>query len=411
MGVPSRQPRAAAASRAAPAGTPLAGTLADHLAAYGDRTALLGNGAGPGLTYADLAGRVRAFAARLGTTRRLVLVEGANHADALVAYLGAIEAGSPGAAHRPGGGARPSPRRTTRTSPGAATVACASTGPSRPPPCTPTSRCCCRTSGTTGSPKLVRLSARQRARQRRRDRRLPRAHARPTSRRRCCRCTTATACPWCTATCSRARACCSPRTRSSTRPFWEASRRHRRTSLAGRALHVRAARPGRVRRHGPAAPAVRHPGRGSARARGRASLRAPRARAGLGPLRHVRPDRGHRPDGLPAAAARRDRARHHRHPGRRRLVHHRAAARAPARRARRPRGRRARLPRPQRDARATRSPRPTWRSAGPSPSCAPATSATSARTGSSRWSAGAAGSPRSSACSPRPAAPRWSGCC
>ena len=80
---------------ATPAQATLAGALADHLAAYGDRTALLGNGAGPGLTYADLAGRVRGFAARLGTTRRLVLVEGANHADALVAYLGAIEAGSP----------------------------------------------------------------------------------------------------------------------------------------------------------------------------------------------------------------------------------------------------------------------------------------------------------------------------
>ena len=89
---------------------------------------------------------------------------------------------------------------------------------------------------------------------------------------------------------------------------------------------------------------------------------------------------------------------HHRHPGRGRLVHDRAAAGAPVRRARRPRGRRARLPRAQRDAGLRGVARPTWRSAGPSPSCAPATSDTSARTGSSRSSGGAAASPRSSGC-------------
>jgi acyl-CoA synthetase (AMP-forming)/AMP-acid ligase II len=88
-----------AATAAAPARdltAPLVGgSLVGHLAAYGDRTALLGAGAGEGLTYADLAGRVAAFARRLGTARRLVLVEGDNHTDALVAHLGSLAAGCP----------------------------------------------------------------------------------------------------------------------------------------------------------------------------------------------------------------------------------------------------------------------------------------------------------------------------
>ncbi|MET1058150.1 MAG: AMP-binding protein [Nocardioides sp.] len=140
-----------------PARTRPAGALGDHLAAYGDRTALLGYGAGPGLTYADLAERVRGFAARLGSTRRLVLVEGANHADALVAYLGAIEAGCPvlltGSAAAPGLAAAYDPDvswsvdhglREHRADPAVALHDDLALLLS--------------TSGTTGSPKLVRLS-------------------------------------------------------------------------------------------------------------------------------------------------------------------------------------------------------------------------------------------------------------
>jgi acyl-CoA synthetase (AMP-forming)/AMP-acid ligase II len=79
-----------------PSDLPLWSTpLVDRLAAFGDRTALLGTGAGDGLTYAELAGRVSEVAARLGTTRRLVLIEAGNDADTLIAHLGAQAAGCP----------------------------------------------------------------------------------------------------------------------------------------------------------------------------------------------------------------------------------------------------------------------------------------------------------------------------
>jgi acyl-CoA synthetase (AMP-forming)/AMP-acid ligase II len=78
-----------------PAGERRVAPLVRLLARHGDRTALTGAGAGPGLSYADLAGRVEAFAAALGPVRRLVLVEAANDADALVAWLGAAAAGCP----------------------------------------------------------------------------------------------------------------------------------------------------------------------------------------------------------------------------------------------------------------------------------------------------------------------------
>ncbi len=143
---------------AATANTTLDGSVADHLAAYGDRTALLGHGAGPGLTYADLAARVRAFAARLGAPRRLVLVEGANHADAVVAHLGAIEAGCPvlltGPAAAPGLAAAYDPDVSWSRAEGLREH--------RAEPAVdlhPDLAVLMSTSGTTGSPKLVRLSA------------------------------------------------------------------------------------------------------------------------------------------------------------------------------------------------------------------------------------------------------------
>lgn len=69
--------------------------LVRMLAAHGERVALRGEGADDGITYADLAGRVATFAATLGPVRRLVLLEGRNDTDTLVAWLGALTAGSP----------------------------------------------------------------------------------------------------------------------------------------------------------------------------------------------------------------------------------------------------------------------------------------------------------------------------
>ncbi|MGX1564326.1 AMP-binding protein [Streptomyces sp. NPDC055506] len=63
------------------------------LAAYGDRVALITPDAE--LTYRRLGERVAATAERLGPVRRLVLLAGANRSDALVTYLAALSAGHP----------------------------------------------------------------------------------------------------------------------------------------------------------------------------------------------------------------------------------------------------------------------------------------------------------------------------
>lgn len=68
--------------------------FARGLAAYGGRTALL-TGDGEALTYHELAERVRDSATRLGAGRRLVLLAGANTVDAMVTYLAALSAGHP----------------------------------------------------------------------------------------------------------------------------------------------------------------------------------------------------------------------------------------------------------------------------------------------------------------------------
>ncbi|MFJ3725498.1 AMP-binding protein [Streptomyces sp. NPDC090045] len=68
---------------------PFAGTLAAH----GGRTALI-TADGP-VTYRELAARVEATASRLGRKRRLVLVVGANTVEALVVHLAALSAGHP----------------------------------------------------------------------------------------------------------------------------------------------------------------------------------------------------------------------------------------------------------------------------------------------------------------------------
>jgi acyl-CoA synthetase (AMP-forming)/AMP-acid ligase II len=60
---------------------------------FGERTALVT--AGGTLSYGELADRAREVADRLGPTRRLVLLAGANELDAVVGYLAALVGGHP----------------------------------------------------------------------------------------------------------------------------------------------------------------------------------------------------------------------------------------------------------------------------------------------------------------------------
>ena len=71
----------------APIRLPFVAGLRDH----GDRTALITRDGE--LTYCDLADRIDEVARRLGKHRRLVLVPGANDVEALVTYLGALAGG------------------------------------------------------------------------------------------------------------------------------------------------------------------------------------------------------------------------------------------------------------------------------------------------------------------------------
>lgn len=68
-------------------------TLATNLASHGDRPAVLTGDRV--LSYLELAQRVDAFAARLGTTRRLVVLAADNSVGSLVAYLAALASGHP----------------------------------------------------------------------------------------------------------------------------------------------------------------------------------------------------------------------------------------------------------------------------------------------------------------------------
>ncbi|WP_395399848.1 AMP-binding protein [Arthrobacter sp. UC242_113] len=67
--------------------------FAADLAGHGDRPAIISNNST--LTYGDLARRVDALALRLGTQRRLVALAAANDVDSLVAYLAALVGGHP----------------------------------------------------------------------------------------------------------------------------------------------------------------------------------------------------------------------------------------------------------------------------------------------------------------------------
>lgn len=156
-------PESPAASAGLPAYAPPAQVVpfVAGLEEHGDRAAIIT--AGRTLTYRELAARVDAAAARLGTERRLVLVEGYNDLDTLVWYLGSLAAGNavllvpggnpatttplidaydPDVLIRPaGGGERLDIRRTVTSH-----------------DLHPDLALLLSTSGSTGSPKLVRLS-------------------------------------------------------------------------------------------------------------------------------------------------------------------------------------------------------------------------------------------------------------
>ena len=67
--------------------------FAADLASYGDRPAILTDTLA--LTYQELADRVGDLAVRLGTERRLVALAAANDVESLVAYLAALAGGHP----------------------------------------------------------------------------------------------------------------------------------------------------------------------------------------------------------------------------------------------------------------------------------------------------------------------------
>ncbi|MGV9718637.1 AMP-binding protein [Rhodococcus pyridinivorans] len=134
-----------------------------HLEDFGDAPALITQQ--ETVTYSDLADRVHRATARLGNTRRLVLIAGANEIDVLVVYLAALLAGhpvllAPGdhpaafegliAAYRPD--------VVVRSIDGTVTIEERGDGSAHV--LHPDLALLLSTSGSTGSPKLVRLSHR-----------------------------------------------------------------------------------------------------------------------------------------------------------------------------------------------------------------------------------------------------------
>ncbi|MFF1384974.1 AMP-binding protein [Arthrobacter sp. NPDC058288] len=138
-------------------------TFAGSLARHGDLPAVLT--AAASLSYRELAGLVDATAATLGPVRRLVLLEARNDVDSLVAYLAALSAGHPlivvpgdkagssgsiAAAYRPD--------VILRSGDGNGRPAIEEVRPGTSHELHPDLALLLSTSGSTGSPKLVRLS-------------------------------------------------------------------------------------------------------------------------------------------------------------------------------------------------------------------------------------------------------------
>ncbi|MFI7481237.1 AMP-binding protein [Kocuria sp. M1R5S2] len=135
--------------------------FAAGLERHGDRPAVLT--AEHVLTYRELAGRVDDVAARLGTERRLVVLAASNDVDSLVAYLAALRAGHPillAPADKPGAVASLvgayDPDVVLRSGDGTPVVE--ERRPGTRHDLHPDLALLLSTSGSTGSPKLVRLS-------------------------------------------------------------------------------------------------------------------------------------------------------------------------------------------------------------------------------------------------------------
>ena len=148
-------------SRPAPFAPEVTSAFPDHLAAHGDRLAVVGSEGD--LTYAGLERLVAAMADRLGPERRLVAVEAGNAVGPLVAYLAALRGRHP--VPPPAAGRRPAPRghdRGLRPRCGDGRRRRLGAGLLRPPGSAhelhPDLALMLSTSGSTGSAKVVRLS-------------------------------------------------------------------------------------------------------------------------------------------------------------------------------------------------------------------------------------------------------------
>jgi len=140
----------------APAGVP----LATDLARFGDRVAVLTADPAERLTYAELAARVAERTAVLGATRRLVLLAARNDVESLVTYLAALAGGHPvllAPADKPAAVAALTEAYDPDVRAEAHSIE--ERRPGTRHELHPELALLLSTSGSTGSPKLVRLSA------------------------------------------------------------------------------------------------------------------------------------------------------------------------------------------------------------------------------------------------------------